>query len=170
MKIISIRNTLFFFGIATVCLLATPASACSCLTPETAKAQLKISDAVFVGKVVEIGRKKFSTKAKLDLGGGKSKMITVSEMYYKLKITVSQSWKGAPKRTRYVFSEIGTSCQQEFFKGTTYLIYAYNFRDPRWKSKKGLYTHMCTRTAQASKAKKDLAELGKGKAPARYSP
>ena len=123
------------------------------------------SDAVFVGKVVGIRRQTFFTKAKLDLGGGKSKMITVSAVYYKLKFAVSQSWKGAPKRTTTIFAKAFGGCSRQYFKNTIYLVYANNFRDPRWKTKKGMYASYCSRTAQASKAKTDLAELGKGKVP-----
>ena len=106
---------------------------------------------------------KFFRRVKVDFGNGKSKLVTASEEFHQLKFVVSRSWKGAPSRTIFVLTDFGTSCSRQYYKGQTYLVYAFNLKKPQFKGDTGLHTDMCTRTEKVSHATKDLAELGKGK-------
>ena len=148
-----------------MCVAATPALACSCAPFTTAKAALKKADAVFVGKVVDISVLDIYSKIKIN-DSGKTKTMILNARYYKVKFAVSQSWKGAPRRTASVLTNYSGSaaCGYSFAKAKTYIVYAHASLRPGSKYK-DLYTSICERTANVLDAKKDLIELGKGKVP-----
>ena len=125
MDTIRTRNSLVLSALTAIFLVAAPVLACSCGKPKTAKAGLIKSDSVFAGKIVAIKHVNFFRRVKVDFGNGKSKLVTASEEFHQLKFVVSRSWKGAPSRTIFVLTDFGTSCSRQYYKGQTYLVYAF---------------------------------------------
>jgi hypothetical protein len=126
-----------FLGLASLG-YAPEARACSCmeLTPSEG---LTSSYAVFTGEVIEI-RKNTATR----FGG------------LEVTLRVKQMWKGDPSEELKVHTAgSSAACGYSFAKGVTYLVYAVRDEaDP-------LRVSLCSRTAPADRAKKDLDFLGK---------
>ncbi|MGI0090021.1 MAG: hypothetical protein ACREAF_06730, partial [Nitrosopumilaceae archaeon] len=120
------------------------AHACSCVAPAPPKESLEKSDAVFLGRVVEI---------KKDLSN-----IVSSAQLIPVKFEVQRVWKGPAEKTITVSTALSSaSCGYEFQEGETYLVYAYG--------KESLQTGLCTRTQLFVDVYEDLRALGAGTIP-----
>ena len=137
MKTIKILLATFMLAISFLSLVPT-SFACSCLPPSAPKDELKTSDAVFAGKVIDIQQK---------------------ANFFEVTIDVQQAWKGIKnKETTIYTSKDSASCGVNFTKDVEYIIYAHNQSGE-------LHTSLCSRTAELTNAQQDLDELGKGTIP-----
>jgi hypothetical protein len=110
------------------------ASACSCAGSSSVKKELRTSDAVFSGAVVNIDESDTSRGAGLSLG--------------KVVFDVNRSWKGVAGDSAVVYGQgPGASCGVGFETGKTYLVFAYRGGEGREGS---LQTDLCTRTQELS--------------------
>ncbi|CAM4056562.1 hypothetical protein [Saccharibacillus endophyticus] len=118
------------------------AAACSCLLPENAAEAKERSAATFTGTVQSIGEFKSDRK----------------EAYYAATLSVNESWKGMDEPETVVYTS-WSSCQFDFEKGKTYLLYPYE-HDGRYE------VTNCGRSGEVMQANadvmKDLQELGAG--------
>jgi hypothetical protein len=164
MKILNRRNKLFLAGLATICVASTPSIACKCIKASSAKAGLKAANTVFVGKAMDFGYQKLTSRVQVKMAGGKVKMVESVQSFHKIRFIASRSWKGAPQRTVVVLTPFSGSpaCGYSFVRGREYLVYANIYRWPKQSKITHLYTSTCQRTTDTLKAKKDLAELGMG--------
>ncbi|XID94864.1 hypothetical protein ACF3MZ_10245 [Paenibacillaceae bacterium WGS1546] len=117
------------------------ASACSCASRDAA-AKLDISAAVFVGKVVGVGK---AVQGKF----GPLRPYTFE---------VDQAWKGVEEKRVTVYSNDGASasCGYSFVQGETYLVYAHQENDR-------LQTGLCHGNRPIAEAGDELAQLGIGR-------
>lgn len=118
------------------------AAACSCLLPENATEAKEEAAAAFTGTVKSIGEFKSDRK----------------EAYYAATLSVNESWKGMDEPETVVYTS-WSSCQFDFEKGKTYLLYPYE-HDGRYE------VVNCGRSGEVTQANadvmKDLQELGAG--------
>lgn len=118
------------------------AAACSCLLPENAAEAKERAAATFTGTVRSIGE--FESDRK--------------EAYYAATLSVNESWKGMDEPETVVYTS-WSSCQFDFEKGKTYLLYPYE-HDGRYE------VTNCGRSGEVTQANadvmKDLQELGAG--------
>jgi hypothetical protein len=135
--------------IVSAALLVVPAAsdngafACSCAGPRPASEVYQESDAVFVGKAVDIKSKDHFNIVQFD---------------------VDMAWKGVPEGTVLVkTAESSATCGYDFEQGQNYLVYAHN-------SSNYLSTGTCGRTQPFEGAFQDLAYLGPGYIPAPDQP
>ncbi len=119
-----------------------PAAACTCAINPSPEEELKLSTAVFSGRVVST-----DLLPRLD---------TSSRHPVKVTLEVDTVWKG-PERDRIsVYTAIDSgACGFDFNVGWKYLVYARG-------SQNDLEVSTCTRTAMLSYAGDDLAALGEG--------
>ncbi len=133
--------------------------ACSCKEePDTQTAILR-ADAVFSGKVTNIGMQ--PSKPELY---NRFPFFRYSDTSYlrRVRFQVKEVWKGNVKeQTDIVTFFSGTICGYEFRENHEYLVFAY-------LTKGDLFTGMCVRTTILSRAQADLRVLGKGRVPARF--
>ena len=138
------RHALIFTAIALF-LSTTSANisrACDCDIPTSAKESLKHSDAVFVGKVIEIKKTKLQ------------KYVTFN---------VLKIWKGKIGKQITITTAIdGGACGYHFSKkgDGTYLLYCHQPKKAKQHS-----TDICTRTRSLANAAKDIKELGDARLP-----
>jgi hypothetical protein len=113
--------------------------ACSCVGGD-ALVKLNRSNAVFTGKVIEVGG-----TSKFDFG-------RLREYTFQ----VDQAWKGVTTNTVTIYSYDGSSasCGFSFTKGETYLVYTNEAQDGR------LQTNLCNGNVMLSQAGEDLNLLG----------
>lgn len=129
---------IFAFAFASLQINPTPVFACSCAKPGTPTQELKISTAVFSGKVIQISEVK--------IGNLLPKR--------KVKFNVENSWKAITQKTVSVLTGFGEGdCGFKFEKGESYLVYARGSKD-------ALSTSTCGRTKKLAEAREDLSELG----------
>ncbi|MBT2691655.1 hypothetical protein [Bacillus sp. ISL-55] len=134
-KLISVFILAFLFG-AVFTTFPTVSHACKCVEPQSVEKELESSEAVFSGKIIDIRTEKNSRK---------------------ILFEVEETWKGV-SQTQIFLKDERSSCSLDFFKGESYLVYAYDFQDE-------LTTNICDRTKELSGAGEDLAALGKGTMP-----
>lgn len=116
----------------------TRAFACSCAGPRPASEVYQNSDAVFVGKAIDIQSEGF--------------LSTV-------RFTVEMAWKGVSDDNIILkTASSGAACGYGFEEGRDYLVYAYG-------SPESLETGLCGRTQPFAEAYADLAYLGPGYVP-----
>jgi hypothetical protein len=132
-----------------VCVFAFSAqrvSACSCAEPSpNAFVGFEVSDAVFVGKAIEVKEVEIPYK-------NKAGWFTVE---LEVKFRVERTLKGLEGSEVILRTGSGCcSCGYEFEKGQKYLVYAYHYKGM-------LNTNYCTRTKPLAYAAKDLEEIGK---------
>ncbi len=123
--------------------LITPdsAAACSCISPASPAIELARSDAVFSGKVVDIGGPMADAPF---------------ESAVRVSFKVYRVWKGPVSGTLTVgTAENDAACGYKFENGGEYLVYASGSRG-------GLTTNLCTRNHPLAGAGEDLAALGEG--------
>ena len=128
------------FGLALFS--AAAAHACSCLPPAPAVEELKRSRAVFIGRVIEIKRRK-----------------ETDDLFRSVEVVfeVTKVWKGIAARNITVYtSPDSAACGFNFKKGESYLVYASGTDDDR------LHASICSRTARLKNARKDLQLIGPG--------
>lgn len=114
---------------------APPAYACECLPSRNPREELKVSKAVFVGEVLEVGV------------GGSDELV---------KFRVERTWKGA--REEFIVISSGRGLCSKFFKaGEKWLVYAL-------EESGELMTDTCMRTKRLAEAGADIKALGKSKA------
>ena len=99
----------------------------------------KESKAVFTGKVLEVSRE-----------------VDNYRMFYRVKLLVDRTWKGAQVGEITIYSRGG--CVVWFESGKEYLVYAY-----AGEGENTLETDMCSRTRRIEMALEDLQKLGKAK-------
>lgn len=129
---------------------AASALACTCLPSKSPAEELKLADAVFSGKVVEIRRHR--------QGGETFGMVEAV-------LRVERVWKGVEGGLVSVFTAPHSAgCGYGFREGRAYLVYAHEGADGR------LSTSICSRTRRLRDAKEDMAELGPGRTRARRAP
>jgi hypothetical protein len=122
------------------------AYACSCASVEPNEAFEK-AEAVFTGKVLNIKQQR---KQEGVVGAIEYRDVNLFE--------VQETWKGINQSQVIVYDNgHDVSCGFNFEVGKTYLIYTYKGKDG------GLYTGLCSRTEEISKAGEDLNFLGQGK-------
>lgn len=118
------------------------AAACSCVFPENAAEAKERAAATFTGTVQSIGE--FESDRK--------------EAYYAATLSVNESWKGVDEPETVVYTS-WSSCQFDFEKGKTYLLYPYE-HDGRYE------VTNCSRSGEVTQANadvmNDLHELGAG--------
>jgi hypothetical protein len=141
-----------FLGICLIAIyigLPSSAQACECAGGYlSAYAELKYSDSVFIGEVVEL------------------KKVNISPAYegavpYELevKFKVKRAWKGVAGKSIILRTE-AEGCIVGFAKGKKYLVYASIYKDR-------LRTSYCSRTKELSRADLDLKEFEEGEKPAK---
>ncbi len=108
---------------------------CECLVKGSPRKEMKKSEAVFIGEVVEAR-----------VGGRNSAF----------KFRVERYWKGVREEFVVVSGAYGT-CSVPFAVGQKWLVYAYD------GEREGLMCDICTRTRPLAEAGDDLKALGKGK-------
>ncbi len=120
---------------------ARPAVACTCATPETIRAALQQSSAVFLGKVTEISRPLFD------------RIGITSSGLYQVKFEVTKSWKGTGSDEFVVKTRLsGEACGYPFNVEEDYLVYvAETIGD--------IETGICTGTRPAIGAEADMEAL-----------
>jgi hypothetical protein len=111
--------------------------ACKCVEPNSVEEELKLSDTVFKGKIIEIKKDKHSRR---------------------ILFEVTNIWKGLSTSQIVLIDEI-SSCSINFNDGQEYLVYANNYGDDV------LTTNICDRTIELKSADNDLLLLGEGEAP-----
>ncbi len=120
------------------------AYACSCMTPGTPQEELKDVDVVFMGKVTQV------------------EDTQQFEPQKSVSFIVEKAWKGLSKEDfnsplQIVTPGNSAMCGIDFTEGETYVVYAGT------NSENGnLQAGLCSRTALASQATDDLAQLGDG--------
>jgi hypothetical protein len=120
---------------------AATAHACSCLPPPPPAQALRMSDAVFVGTVVDIER-----------APKNGEIATV-----RATLQVARYWKGLGTGTVTVKTASSTpACGFPFQKGQTYLVYASG-HDTLFE------TNLCTRTKLVNGMTAEEEELGLAK-------
>ena len=123
---------------------AQPAYPCSCVCIGGKGCELKNTNAVFIGKVVEID------------------YVDNKEYPFRVKFEVEKYWRGANKPEIIVLTDQGIhSCHGVYFeKGKEYMGWAY-------KERGALITHGCTYSSEPTKERAQiiLKELGEGKLP-----
>ena len=123
-------------------------SACSCAPPSSPKEEMKKTDAVFRGTVVNIDTSSLQ-KAKQQFGLGSS--IDPVEV----RFDVSEVWKGPKNKSLEVeTARSSASCGYNFEQGKEYLVYAN-------ETDSGLNVSLCSRTNLASQVEEDINKLGK---------
>ena len=131
---------LLLFVVGSLLFINTPlVNACSCIVPDSQLDLLEISDAVFLGRVLDIDRK--------------------FEGYgYSVKFEVEKYWKGIFENNVIIGTGFGGGdCGYRFENGEDYLVYAYGDNT--------LSTNSCSRTKLLASAQDDLRELGEGNLP-----
>lgn len=130
------RALLLVFSIFAFIAPIFSAHACSCAEPPSPAEAFQKTEAVLLGKVIDIQE------------GPGPRHITA-------KIRVVKIWKGGRGFTAEVLttSDRGAMCGFNFQDGKTYLIYAYKNQDER------LETNNCTRSAPQEGAREDFAFL-----------
>jgi hypothetical protein len=113
--------------------------ACSCAGGNITE-KLERSDAVFTGRVIEIGGTKNGDIGKLR----------------KYTFEVDQAWKGQITKNTSIYSYDGgeASCGYKFKDNESYLVYSYLGTDGE------LETNFCTGNTEYQKAKSELGLLG----------
>jgi hypothetical protein len=138
---------LFVGGVAVVC-------ACSCLPAATPKEALAQADAVFAGTVASIEDLRQSTADP-----------NFTPIEKKVTFRVSQTWKGKSAADLVVRTASNSAeCGYHFVVGSNYVVYA-NLPGGISGRATNLYTTICTRTREYSKAADDLRDLGAGQKP-----
>ena len=130
---------------APVLVIATPrpAQACSCISGSSPLASFERADAVFVGKVANIGK-----PAAVDNEG----MFDMLEVL----LEVERDLKGVPEKLVTVYTaSSGVACGFHFAPGERYLIYAY-------KRDADLYVGLCSRSSRLKDAREDLDAFDEG--------
>ena len=142
------RNTRLHILLAGTVTLSSNLSvfACTYTPPPSPKIALKASAAVFAGRVRDIKQ--------VLLGKGREKRRVKEIQFQAVKF-----WRGISHKTVVVRTGFNT-CSYPFQKGSKYLVYAYGGPS---QGRKVLYTSICTRTKNLTKAQMDLAALGIGK-------
>lgn len=135
--------------IISAALLAVPSAsdnrvfACSCDKPKPAGEVYQSSDAVFVGKAVDIKKEGGSSIVQFD---------------------VDMAWKGVSEDVvMLITADSGAMCGYDFEQGRDYLVYAH--AGPKY-----VETGLCGRTQPFEGAFQDLAYLGPGYIPAPGQP
>lgn len=128
-----------------------PVYACSCVQPGPPSEELKVSAAVFAGRV-------FLVEHSYDPEG---RFVTPDDRST-IGFEVNAVWKGTVHESMYITTPpIGGTCGFTFVEGEEYIVYAY---DSHYEDG-GYSTGICTRTSHLSEAQQDLDELGAGDAP-----
>ena len=136
------RRTVVIATLMSGILVLTPHSgnACSCGPPPPPLTALGQADAVFTGIVLSI------------VPAVDSHMLAVS--FY-----VTGAWKGIGSRTTTVYTSASSAaCGFAFQKFAVYIVYASRYVLACCGLQ--METHMCTRTAIASRAQEDFEALG----------
>ena len=127
------------------------AHACKCAQPGSPSEELRVSSAVFAGKVV-------SVRHTYDPDGRSVSRDDHSTIGFE----VSAVWKGTVYEDMYITTPpTGGSCGFRFAEGEEYIVYAHDsaYGDG------GYAVGICTRTALLEQAQEDIDELGEGRAP-----
>ena len=121
--------------------------ACSCAVNSDPNKAIEEAEAVFSGKVLNIKQ-----------GREQNGIVGAIEYRDVNLFEVQETWKGINQSQVMVYDNGGdASCGVNFEESKSYLVYTY-------KNKEGdLYTSLCSRTAEISKAGEDLTILGQGK-------
>lgn len=135
-----------FLAAVALLLPAAPAAACSCATVAHACLTYPESDAVFLGRVVEVGR-----VLRLNLASGSEELF---ELERRARFALEERFRGVEGAEVLVSTGFGGGdCGYGFEVGGSFLVYAHRARDG------GLVTSICSRTARAGDAAADLAYL-----------
>ena len=127
------------------------AYACSCAQPGSPSEELRVSSAVFAGRVV-------SVQHTYDPDG----MSVSRGDHSTIGFEVSAVWKGTVYEDMYITTPpTGGSCGFTFVEGEEYIVYGYD--SPYVDG--GYAVGLCTRTALLEQAHEDIDELGEGQAP-----
>jgi hypothetical protein len=136
MSIVLRISILLLLAAAVIIVRPNCAYACSCRPPGTPAEELNQSDAVFLGRVVEV-----------NAGSGDSTTVTFD---------VSNVWKGQITRTSILVTPgSSASCGFTFEQGKDYVVYGR-------MNEGSLNTNLCSRTRLAGEATEDIAALGAG--------
>jgi hypothetical protein len=142
MSIVSRISILLVLAAAAIIVRPNCAYACSCRPPGTPAEELNQSDAVFLGRVVEVNAARGSIT-----GSGDSTTVTFD---------VSKVWKGQITRTSILVTPgSSASCGFTFEQGKDYVVYGR-------MNEGSLTTNLCSRTRLAEEASEDIAALGAG--------
>ncbi len=134
---------ILFFIVGSLLVINTShVSACLCGFPGDQASPLESlerSDAVFVGRVLDIDKKFLGFE-------------------YNVRFEVEKYWKGISEKNVTIETDSGGgACGYRFEKGEEYLVYAYGDDT--------LSTNRCSRTRLLANAQKDLLSLGDGYLP-----
>ena len=124
-------------------LMAPSAWACTCIAPPPPQEALEASDAVFLGRVVQVRRD----------------ASDINEGHLFATIEVERTWKGGiGQRVTVQTAPNSAMCGFYFQEGERYIVYAA-------EQEGALTTNICTRSKAAQQAEEDLAALGTGEPP-----
>lgn len=110
---------------------------CSCVGSRDVPSSVASADAVFTGRVIRVRN---STRDGLQIR--------------RVTLRVDRAWKGVGSRTVAVMTASGSSCGFPFRRRRSYLVFAS--ANPNGS----LFTGVCDRTAELSRAASDLRGLG----------
>ena len=145
------RKTIFFCIIMV--LSCSAAYACTCTQPGH-RAEFRQSDAVFVGKVIEVKEDPSYVPPKLKVSPVIQKMVDSTKRYV-VRLQIEKNFKGvtAKEVSMYAFTSDGGCSGMMFMQGEKYLIYAD--RKDGWLS----YGSVCSRTSMLDKTSNEYREL-----------
>ncbi|MCB0037904.1 MAG: hypothetical protein KDE51_27915 [Anaerolineales bacterium] len=150
---IIIRLLIVFAFVVPTFIIPKPSYACSCVMPGTPVEEFDRVPVVFEGTVTRAG----SLTRSAWLWPILSYLpFEYTERFYnrQIQFTVTRAWKGVEYDQITVQTGYGGGdCGYGFTTGRTYLVYASKVQ------KGGLYTGICSRTAEIGRAADDLAYL-----------
>lgn len=150
---IIIRLLIVFAFVAPTFIIPKPSYACSCIMSGTPAEDFDRVPVIFEGTVTRAGSLTRSAWLWPILG---YLPFEYTERFYnrQIQFTVTRAWKGVEYDAITVQTGYGGGdCGYGFATGRTYLVYASNVQ------KGGLYTGICSRTAEIGRAADDLAYL-----------
>jgi hypothetical protein len=130
---------------------ATPADACSCIGPIPACQRVWLSDAVFVGRVLNITDVEDQQEPRRPFLDSRRVTLEVLEQFHGSRLLVP----GGASTVDVFTGRGGADCGIEFKKGESYLVFA--------NASKGepslLQTGLCSNTRELARAQEDLPYL-----------
>lgn len=138
------------------CISAQFAYSCSCFQIDN-EAEIKGTDFIFVGKVVEITEDKSYIPPKIEGVAEYIQKIVDTRKRYFVKFEVKERFKGVEKTeiTLVDYMQNSMCADNSFEKGNTYLVYADKNEENDEVNDNG----MCSRTQNFNKKSKDYKEL-----------
>ncbi len=114
---------------------------CSCVGRRDVQSALRNADAVFTGRVVSVRNPRPWWRRDPD----PQRRVT---------LRVDRAWKGVDSRTVVMIMGLSSSCEFQFRRGESYLVFAYR------RQNGALGTSICSRTETIDRAAAAVRDLG----------